>query len=136
MNRPERPRIASIVSPNVGIRVPRNFASNHAPASSRLTSASVKSASIHRRVACAALTGAVGTDPETPPSTSVVRSSDVSWRRTIWRSFGQLEIELDEGRALVCGEPERGHGVFRRVGRGAAMGDEPGCQRTRLRRES
>jgi hypothetical protein len=53
MNSPERLRSESIVSANIGTRVPRNFASNQLPASSRRTSASVKSSSIQRFAACA-----------------------------------------------------------------------------------
>lgn len=46
--------------------------------------------------------------------------------------LGQLEIELDEVRSLIRGEAERRHRVFRRVGRSAAVGDEPGLLGTRL----
>ena len=130
MKRPDRPRSASMVSPNVGIRVPRNLASNHVPASRRLISASVKSSSIHRRAAGAPSAVVLNRSGNTS-STSVVRSSELSCRHDDLAVFRQLQIELDERRALVGRQPEGGHGVFRRVGRRAAVGDEPalpGCR--------
>ena len=79
---PARPFTSAIASSNVGIRAPANRASNHDPASSVFSSASVKSFAYHRFAGWPS--GPLSTTARSGKraSTSVVRSSVSSCRHT------------------------------------------------------
>ena len=96
-----------MVSANVGMRVPLNFASNHVPASSGRISSSVKSSIIHRRGVFCALGGGGGSDGKHLLDVGrtfervVVQADDLAILR-------QLQIDLDVVGALLRREINAG----------------------------
>ena len=125
MNSPVRPRTAAIVSANVGMRVPANFAIEPRAGvqAADFGQREVGQRPLPSRLALDDhLTAAVGEDlldVGRPLERRVVQDH----QRAV---LGALQVELHERRVLLGGQHERGHGVLGCVRRRTAMPHHPG----------